>query len=50
MAWHEMRLVMAKMLYNFDIELCPESRDWTNQKTFVLWRKHALLCRLKPLR
>ncbi|KAF2797408.1 cytochrome P450 [Melanomma pulvis-pyrius CBS 109.77] len=47
MAYHEMRLIMTKVLYNFDLELCPESSDWSNQNTFTLWEKHPLMCKLK---
>ena len=49
MAYHEMRLIIAKVLYNFDMELCPESSDWTEQKTYVLWEKHPLMCKLKAV-
>ncbi|RMZ71677.1 cytochrome p450 [Pyrenophora seminiperda CCB06] len=47
MAYHEMRLLMAKVLYNFDIELCPESNNWTEQATYVVWEKKPLICKLK---
>ncbi|KAH9877150.1 hypothetical protein IAQ61_002513 [Plenodomus lingam] len=50
MAYHEMRLLIAKVFFNFDIELCPESRDWSDQRTFVLWQKKPLMCRLKAVR
>ncbi|KAI4945617.1 hypothetical protein J4E91_007960 [Alternaria rosae] len=49
MAYHEMRLLAAKVFYNFDLELCPESRDWIEQKTFILWEKHPLICKLKAV-
>ncbi|CAI6100760.1 unnamed protein product [Clonostachys chloroleuca] len=50
MAWHEMRLLLAQLLYNFDIELCEESKGWSDQKVFVLWEKKPLLCKLKPVK
>lgn len=50
MAYHEMRLIAAKVFYNFDIELCPESENWTDQKTYVLWEKHPLMCKLKTVK
>lgn len=46
MAYHEMRLIVAKVLYAFDLELTPESRDWADQQTFILWEKKPLLCKL----
>jgi hypothetical protein len=50
MAWHEMRLLLAQLLYNFDLELSEESKDWSDQKVFVLWEKKPLLCKLKPVK
>jgi cytochrome P450 len=47
MAYHEMRLIMAKVLYTFDFELAPESKDWNDQDTFILWQKKPLMCKLK---
>lgn len=46
MAYHEMRLIIAKVLYQFDLELCPESRNWQDQDTHVLWQKKPLMCKL----
>lgn len=50
MAYHEIRLLAAKMLFNFDLELCEEGRDWTEQKVFVLWEKKPLMCRLRTVK
>jgi cytochrome P450 len=49
MAYHEMRLIMAKVLYNFDFDLCPESDDWLNQDSYTLWEKHPLMVKLKSV-
>jgi hypothetical protein len=49
MAWHEMRLILAMTLYNFDLELCEETGDWLDQQAFVVWHKKPLMCRLKPV-
>ena len=46
LAWHEMRLILATMLYHFDLRLCEESREWDEQKVYVLWEKKELMCRL----
>ncbi|KAI6360834.1 hypothetical protein MCOR25_006636 [Pyricularia grisea] len=48
LAYHEMRLIFAKVVWNFDLELTPESEGWTNQKIFVLWEKHPLMVKMKP--
>jgi hypothetical protein len=42
-----MRLIGAKVLYEFDLELGPDNEGWMNQKTFMLWQKKPLLCKLK---
>ena len=49
MAYHEMRLIIAKTLYNFDIELSPESNNWEEQATYILWEKKPLVCKLRPV-
>jgi len=48
MAYHEVRLILAKVLWNFDLTLSPESDGWTDQKTYILWEKKPLMCRLTP--
>jgi len=44
-----MRLILSKILWNFDIELCEESRNWANQRQFMLWEKKPLMVRLKKV-
>jgi len=41
---------MAKVLYNFDIELYPESNDWLEQSTYALWDKKPLMCKVKSVK
>ncbi|KAG8163967.1 hypothetical protein KVR01_005885 [Diaporthe batatas] len=47
-AWHEVRLVVGRLVFSFDFELCEESRDWARQRVFVLWEKNPLYLRVKP--
>ncbi|KEY64042.1 Tri11 [Stachybotrys chartarum IBT 7711] len=47
MAEQEMRLILARLLWNFDLALCPESKDWKEQKTHYLWEKHPLMCSVR---
>ncbi|KAL4888057.1 cytochrome P450 [Aspergillus ambiguus] len=47
LAYHEMRLILAKVLYNFDLMSTPESIGWDKQKTFLLWEKNQLMVQLK---
>jgi cytochrome P450 len=49
MAYHEMRLIIAKVLYHFDLDLCPESYGWDDQNTYLLWEKKPLMCKLKAV-
>ncbi|KAI0836314.1 cytochrome P450 [Hypoxylon sp. FL0890] len=50
LAYAEMRLILARILYKFDIELAPGSEDWMkNQKFYSLWDKPALPMYLKPV-
>ncbi|KAI4936817.1 uncharacterized protein J4E92_001542 [Alternaria infectoria] len=48
MALHEMRLIMSKVLFNFNLELLPECRDWiADQKIYSLWEKTPLMVKIK---
>lgn len=45
-----MRLVMAKMIWNFDFELHPDTKDnWPNQRVFTVWERPDLFIQLKPV-
>lgn len=50
MAYHEMRHIIGRVLFNFDLELCPESHNWEHQPTFILWEKRPLMCKLTAVR
>jgi cytochrome P450 len=47
LAYNEMRVILASVLWNFDLELCEQSHDWADQKSYVLWEKPGLFCRLR---
>ncbi|RGP77130.1 hypothetical protein FLONG3_4645 [Fusarium longipes] len=49
MAMHEARLLLATLLFNYDFELCKESKDWPDQKSFALWMKNPLMVYAKPV-
>ncbi|KAK8024307.1 cytochrome P450 [Apiospora rasikravindrae] len=49
MAWHETRLILAKLLFTFDLELCEKSTDWISQKTYALWEKKPLMFRMRTV-
>ncbi|OGM51127.1 sterigmatocystin biosynthesis P450 monooxygenase stcL, partial [Aspergillus bombycis] len=46
LAHMEMRLMLTKLLFNFDIALTPASDEWNRQKAFTIWDKPALMVRL----
>lgn len=48
LAYFEMRLMMALLLWNFDMELLPESEGWMDQKSYLFWEKSDLMVRLTP--
>lgn len=41
-----MRLLLAKLLWNFDLELLPQSLNWADQKSFSLWSRPQLMIKL----
>ena len=48
-----MRLIVCTLLWNFDLELCEESKSWSGfevgdgvQKAYGLWDKPDLMVRL----
>jgi hypothetical protein len=47
LAYSELRLILAKVMYHFDLSLVPESVGWDKQKTFLLWEKRKLMVHLK---
>ncbi|KAJ4303218.1 hypothetical protein N0V90_002111 [Kalmusia sp. IMI 367209] len=50
LAYAEMRLIMAKVLWHFDLEMKPESEGWLERhRLFMLWEKPSLMVKLKPV-
>lgn len=50
LAYNEMRVILARLLWNFDLRLCPESEGWHRQYTYTLWEKPPLMCQLRDVR
>ena len=46
LAYLEMRLILARMLWSFDMQLSTECEDWDDQKTWIQWDKKPLLVKL----
>ncbi|KAJ5124310.1 Cytochrome P450 [Penicillium bovifimosum] len=48
LAYAEMRLILARMVWNFDMELSDDSKEWRKQPSFVVWDKGSLNVTLTP--
>jgi hypothetical protein len=47
LAYAELRLILARIIYNFDLVLDPRSENWTERnEIFLLWKKPDLYIRL----
>ena len=42
LAYAEMRLMLARLLWKFYLEIMPDSIGWDKQKVYVLWEKGDL--------
>ena len=50
MAWMELRIIIAKMVFLFDFELIDDKLDWDRDGTcFVLWQKPDLMTKVTPV-
>jgi hypothetical protein len=43
-----MRIIIAKLIWEFDIEDKGEQYAWEDQKTFHMWEKEPLVVGLTP--
>ncbi|WDK16631.1 cytochrome P450 [Colletotrichum graminicola] len=48
LAMSEMRVILARVIWNFDMEIAEDSRNWTEQELFGLWKKGPLNVYLTP--
>ncbi|KAL5340997.1 cytochrome P450 [Aspergillus crustosus] len=42
LAFAEMRLILSRILYHFDLQISEDSTNWVNQNNFVFWNKPEL--------
>jgi len=50
LAHAEMRLILVRFLFNFDLGLDERSKNWAHElKVFSLWEKAPLLVKLKTV-
>jgi hypothetical protein len=43
-----MRLILALIIFNFDMRLADESVDWMDQRNYLMWKKGPLKVYLTP--
>ncbi|KAF1976980.1 cytochrome P450 [Bimuria novae-zelandiae CBS 107.79] len=48
LAYHEMRLILAMVLWNFDLKLDEGMENWENQPIFGIWAKPPLRVHIAP--
>ncbi|KIW25940.1 uncharacterized protein PV07_09074 [Cladophialophora immunda] len=46
----EIKLILARIIFNFDLELVDERSNWLDQEVSSLWKKHPLMVRVKDVR
>ena len=49
LAYVEMRLILSRLLWNFDMTLADPNFVWTKQKAFIVWEKLPLMVEFKPV-
>ncbi|KAL4896135.1 cytochrome P450 [Aspergillus ambiguus] len=49
LAYSEMRLILARIIFNFDMKIADDSRNWITQKNFLMWEKGPLNVHLTPV-
>ena len=47
LAYFEMRSILARVLWHFDMQIDPASENWAEQKEYVPWDKPPLWVRLE---
>ena len=48
LAYVEMRLILSRIIFNFELELADPDSDWMAQKVYALWEKSPLMTKLTP--
>jgi cytochrome P450 len=49
LAYAEMPLILARLVWNFDFQLAEDSRDWDKKsKVYMLFEKGPVYVHLKP--
>ncbi|KNG84868.1 cytochrome P450 monooxygenase [Aspergillus nomiae NRRL 13137] len=48
LAFAEASLILARLIWQFDLELLPECFSWADQRAYIIWDKPPLLTKLTP--
>lgn len=49
LAYAEMRFILARLMWNFEIKIADKSRNWLEeQKAYLIWEKPGLHVHLTP--
>ncbi|GKZ48520.1 hypothetical protein AbraIFM66951_000592 [Aspergillus brasiliensis] len=49
LAYSEMRLILALIIFNFDMVISEDCHDWIKQRNFLMWQNLPLNVYLKPV-
>ncbi|KAL8806673.1 MAG: hypothetical protein Q9182_001201 [Xanthomendoza sp. 2 TL-2023] len=50
LAYLELRLILARLLWEFEFELVDHGWEWGSQKSWILWEKRPLRVRVRSVR
>ncbi|KAJ5541537.1 cytochrome P450 monooxygenase [Penicillium frequentans] len=48
LAFGEASLILARLIWAFDLELSPQCSNWADQRAYIIWDKGPLLVKLAP--
>lgn len=46
-AWAEMRLILARIVWTFDVKAVRKVEDWNRQQSQIVWAKEPFEVRLR---
>ncbi|MCJ1280128.1 hypothetical protein MMC21_007955 [Puttea exsequens] len=49
LAWTELRIILSKLIWHFDVVDEGDTYDWADQRTFVMWEKKPLVVGLRTV-
>ncbi|KAF9890223.1 hypothetical protein FE257_006135 [Aspergillus nanangensis] len=49
LAYSEMRLILARIIFNFDLKIADDTHEWIQQRNFLMWQKGPLRVHLTPV-